>query len=302
MSGRRVKYLTPEEIPDSQIRESLDFNKQKTIRKGKKSPMLHIWRVCRKCGTGKWCNVGIIRSRVHTFTGFCTHCLPRSGCPNPNLKNFIRRGPRKPLTEQEIRSEVRDSLDFSKQETRELESGYRQLHIWRTCLKCKISTWVPTANIRRRGKRFTGLCRSCLAQTRNESRGRSQKISRKQRTSDQRSIKKKEKTGSHRSSKRKRRKAKSLTTKEGYVLTLVSPDDPLLGPMQTSTGYVLEHRAIMARKLGRPLRDNEIVHHLNRVKDDNRPENLVVIPELHDLIAKQAKRIYELEAALEGGE
>lgn len=85
-------------------------------------------------------------------------------------------------------------------------------------------------------------------------------------------------------------------TTYGYILIRLKPGD-FFYPMASSRGYVLEHRLIMAKSLGRILHLWEIVHHKNGIKDDNRIENLQLIQEMqHNQITKMETRIKLLEA------
>ena len=60
---------------------------------------------------------------------------------------------------------------------------------------------------------------------------------------------------------------------DGYVLVWMDAND-FFFPMADHRGYVLEHRLIMARYLGRCLQSWEIVHHKDGVRDNNNLDNL----------------------------
>lgn len=94
--------------------------------------------------------------------------------------------------------------------------------------------------------------------------------------------KKEEKNKYHRNYKRK---------KKGIRLDLPNMRDGSMGNLDTQTGYrsvvahghtnvknkkgrIYEHVLVMSQVLGRALRKGESVHHLNGIRDDNRPENL----------------------------
>ena len=76
----------------------------------------------------------------------------------------------------------------------------------------------------------------------------------------------------------------TYTEADGYTFEAVSRDDPIgwnMVPPSWQKFYLTrltaplrQHRLVMARALGRPLRSDETVHHINGDRTDNRIENL----------------------------
>jgi hypothetical protein len=58
-------------------------------------------------------------------------------------------------------------------------------------------------------------------------------------------------------------------SQNGYLMVLI-PNHPFAN----SRGYVRQHRVVMEHSIGRFLNLDEVVHHINAIKTDNRIENL----------------------------
>lgn len=71
----------------------------------------------------------------------------------------------------------------------------------------------------------------------------------------------------------------SRTWRGGRIIT-IGGYVAVKAPWRTSAkrdGYILEHRMVLEDAIGRPLRSDEVVHHINGDKRDNRLSNLTIL-------------------------
>ena len=141
---------------------------------------------------------------------------------------------------------------------REIGRTSRQSHIWQACGGCGKQRWVQL----RKGQPKSLQCHSCSL------------------LGDKCYL----------------WKGGRLKTFHGYIEIRLYPDDFFYSMATKSKGYVLEHRLVMARNLGRCLHQWELVHHKNHIRNDNRIENLQLISDgRHKQITLLEKRITYLE-------
>ena len=133
-----------------------------------------------------------------------------------------------------------------KKRGREIGKVPTHLFVWSACKNCKTERWINESQTK--DKRYLGWCRKCG----NRRNGLIQGKKNKERSNGRR------------------------MTSRGYVDILLESEDQFYS-MAMKSGYVKEHRYVMAKKIGRCLFPEEMVHHKDGNKTNNIPSNLELV-------------------------
>ena len=122
------------------------------------------------------------------------------------------------------------------------ELGYKnnEKYVWQTCKRCNEARWIYLREYEKGENRHCMRCANILKAPKGD-KSRNWKGGR--------------------------------NAYNGYVISYV-PDGDFFRSMANSKNYVMEHRLIMAKHLGRCLQTWEFVHHKNGKRNENRIENL----------------------------
>jgi len=124
------------------------------------------------------------------------------------------------------------------------------------CPMCGENHKVPSAMVK--SPQHTGLCITCNGKVQGKIVG---KISQRGTSSP-------------------RWKGGRYKNRNGYIVYTLQPHEDFFQPMATGgNNRLMEHRLVMAKHLNRCLLPWEVVHHKNGIKDDNRLENLELLPD-----------------------
>ena len=156
----------------------------------------------------------------------------------------------------------------------------KMLYIWASCEYCKKERWGKY--IRSQGG-ASKRCTSCVAI--------GHKVSPEVRA--KMSVQKK---GVNAREKSYMWKGGRFSSGRGYINVAFPANSPFR-EMGKKKNYIHEHRLVMAQYLGRCLESWEVVHHINGIRDDNRIENLRLLPSASEHISytKMQQEIKELK-------